>query len=501
MKKVRLLTPLGEKEIVFNTPKLSLKSGKNTETFLKILRFLGLGMMIEFFMLLPFAQYFTSASDTTETSAFKYFLIIVFIAGIFFATAILNNQFVDPEGFIYVLVFNLLVTLSSVIATSSKVSNTFGTADFRGLAGITSMVTIGIYYFISYYLNSKELFRKAMNILLSGLILFDALLIIKSNETKGLINQNLVLLFIAMILVFAKLLKITKYKMIAFIGFALLFVLTIASIDFSADFYKQSFIIVFAGLLAIIPIYLLFFINKRKVIKERISWVALEVRKIADTKKLPDYLDNDSFTKEVLLFVLLIAPILMIAFLIFAYSKDSTVLNFWFEQLKNYQTVIATLGGNVKYLIFGLSNESFQSGASFIQNILAIYGLLSLAAFIIIWGYAIIRGRTVLVKSFKSQDFKYVAALLYIVILVPILSVFIYPGITVLIFWWAAFSLLLVYDKAPEKYDDSKSYRLAEIRLKNPKLKLVLFYGKIVLSIVLVVLSFFLVGALYSLVK
>jgi len=474
MKKIQLRIPaLGAKIYTIIVPDLSEKTNTKAQIILKLLSILNLIILFTYFFILPFFPNLP-VSETIIFQAFINFTLIL-LSFYIFVIFISRQIFIDPSNFIFVLIFALLTTFSSVFTTSYGVINTFGKFNFRGIAGLTVMLLVAFFYLINVYIKDEIIFRRIIRIFLLGAILSFIILVLNSfTQPSNYLKENLlfILVFIPLFIIN---ISYSKNKSILFVLLIIIITVIILNINIITNDFRLMFFLITTMLISFLPIYLLFVINKKDFIKVKLQNI---IKKDNQRNIIQDLL----FTLFILLpFILIVINIILLG--ITLYQKNTSISQAFSIILERYINSIKSLTNNnafnfsmINQVIFGQGGDKYSSNYSLIANIIGTQGILSLFAYILIWVYAISRSLKLFFKTInqKDKDYKLIFGLNLIILFVPIISLFVYPGLFLIILWWFCFALISSY----ENFTKDKLITVPKEKITNFIIKGINFRGR-----------------------
>src|SRR5260221_5552310 len=250
MKKIRFVLPgFGNKVVTLGVPsQLSFGTKRKSAILLMIVNVLAFAVFNISLILLPFGE--QTYSQQGETALFRYLFTMIVVNFFLYLTAVILNgrkRLIDPPGFIFVLVFNLVIAIAGVISTSTKISNTFGAANFRSLAGLTIMCLIGFYYLIIVYSSNAIRLKKVINVLEWGYILYSALLLLQSINNPAAFKNNILMVLTGFGFMWLKIIKLNKDRMFFSLVALIFSLLILLSFNFRQNDYELiAFISLFA---------------------------------------------------------------------------------------------------------------------------------------------------------------------------------------------------------------------------------------------------------------
>lgn len=393
-----------------------------------------------FLAVLPFSVLFFS-NETYETAVFYVFstLIIVQI-GLFISSIFLGGKkmLIDPKGFAVVLVFALLTTTSAISTDPPTVANTFGIDAIRGMAGVLIMMMVALFYLINVNVTDFRFLKKSILSFVAGSILLSYYFLL-----SGKINfSNSIFLMTALVIVFGTSFYSKRFRYIPVLVSVFLLLFLYLNDIFSIKqqgFAISPILLVFATVISSSTLFFTLLIKNRNFFNKKL-W------SIAETSNLTM---ERAFLKFTDLIVLLIPAILLLLFIYLEVEKvqfEDFISNAVddFEGAWNaisLDTVDSTV--RIRNIVFGIGGDYSFAGRSLLASILTVQGIVGLFAYLLLWVYSIFLSLKVTLLSFrKTNYYKLILPFSFIIIFVPVLSIFTYSGIILIILFWLSLGIL-----------------------------------------------------------
>lgn len=504
MKKIKLFIPmLGKKNYEFYIFDLSLKNNTVGMIALKLLYFFGYLFLLLSFFIIPFSNIFNSTVDSDSGVLKALILIVPLCVGVFLATAVLNGKrkFIDPPFFLPILLFALGTTTSSVLVSLPSLSNTFGSPNIRGLAGVTVISMMAIYYLSSIYLHNRELYRRAFKLLIAGIITYITLVFVnKYSELMTYENLTLGIGALGGIFVLTKSTPhLRSWKFAMAIVVALMYFY--AFLNVKATLISLNFILipaVFAFVILLITLYL----SKRSFYK-----VILE-----DTKRNFSHLKSRRFNfweffRLLSVWAIILMPVVLILVLIFANAGNAAGLSIISDSLKTTTDSLTSISNyastNFSVLLFGAGADSLRLSSSLVGNVILTQGLLGIISYIFLMTYTIVAIARFVYNNFKTGgNYIIPSFLLFISSLIAFESLFIYVGIKLIYIFWVCLALITVryMHKSKKNFVRLSSEDFAINELKVGKFELPQ-WAKFIIALVIIIVSIYVAHSLGMVVK
>lgn len=496
MSKIKLVLPVGNKAVTFSNP--FTKEFITFKNLLVITNLLSIGVFSLFIFLLSTMAGILSYTEL-DTVVLRFLIFFVFaLLAIFLVRVVLagGKIIIDPKGFLMVLLFNLVLTASSVLVVTTRVSNTFGTIGFRYLAGITLISLIGVFYFTSLHTMVNTAVRRFVDLFIFGTEIFVLVQLLseRTSTQTSVIMASLPVLALAILLSAYRLLSEGKIDAVKAIILAVFTGLSILIIPLNIQSYSTLFLFTLALLISYLLVALLYVSRVKLTFKSRVK-TALNNFKLKMLSK-----------SDVQVLAVLVVPVVLILALAFFYLNLSNK-NIFNPIVQQYSTALQNLNGgaelntnNLRTLVLGKGSDNYSSNAPFLVNVLIVQGLLGVLIYAVLWTYFINKAKGALLYNLKNRrGFKLTAVILFYLILMPLVLIYSYPSLIAIILMWAAFALV-----GNLKYkEDQKDLFLTEPQaLPQTKNKALLFSVLRVVSVVLITTAaVYLVHFLWTVIK
>ncbi|MCB0749350.1 MAG: hypothetical protein KDC90_17945, partial [Ignavibacteriae bacterium] len=349
----------------------------------------------------------------------------------------ISQRIVDPVGLFFVLIFGLITTAAAVMVTPTDAENTFGSTgsdSLRALSGIGIMLAIATYYLVNtVYRKEKEIinsyiyFAVGYTFFLLTTLLFSRYSIEELDlSIKGQsVTLLLSILFSLPLLTFALLEVKNVYAKLTFAiaEFYSIYLLINNSNN------SSLFIIFISGLIATLPLTIVFFYKYEKYISS--LW--------GSSKLLTDKLYAIGG------YILMLSLFVFIVGSMYTFAHDADTAKAPVESFFNgVDESISILNNDTRTLLFGFGTSTATSTESTIVSILYGQGLAGLLGYALVFCYSVY----LLFKTLTNQnnDYTLKTAFLYFLgftlLYIPIVGVFTYVTIYGVLLWWINFGLL-----------------------------------------------------------
>lgn len=435
-------------------------------------------LMIALLTLTIFASQKFYATNTPEASVFFFNIQMLFIClALFFLRYILKRKehFVDPVGFIPVLLFALLTTFSAVMVLQPNAANTFGTDSVKMLTGLSTILFVFLYYFIHF----KAKYSPSLPGRLMRYIALSSFVVILSIVLAGISTQTIqdltlavrACLFVLPILLIL-VIKKGSFALIELIALAanVLFLFQQRAIIQKDSQFMTIWIlaILITSLIALIVLFKnrnnpfrtygselkhdFNLIWKDAVEGVTVSWSRMYALKIKGVK-----------------FLLLFVPVIFAGIIIYLLSANQLQ-----PILKNVATqyeLIPSLVNNIsaQIIFFGKGVTSVATDSSFIISIFKAQGLFGIIGYITLFGYALFLAiQNIGLYIRKQTPELYVAlASLFIIIFTLVTAVITYVPFVYGILFWIAFAISCLFSKYSITNSQILDYKLEDLSIKN----------------------------------
>ncbi len=418
----------------------------NNKTFLgKLHAFLGyVGTNILFLYLFIFSLSFLFFSSRTyETSAFLAFLVaqLTLITIIVLSLIISGSKsFLDPHGFLAILIFALVITASSLLVDQETSYRTFGNGGVKSLSGIAVMSYVSLYLSINIFARYKYQVKQVVHLVIASMLLLITYIALKEYSLFGVF-------FLIACLPIALLTLNTASKklyLLLFILFTSVYIIfTYEPLDYKVYVPVLVYLLI-TSLVIALPV----FIIDHSLLVKLVKSVQYHTSRILNSKTKNIEEAQNIVQSNLNKIAVLLSPIMILAIIIYMFSKDNNsfmlienlpdTLSFIFDDLKNSSSNLAPLLGR------GADNISING--TILENVFITQGIAGLVAYIGLWFYGISSSLNLFIREFRnrSEYYPYAAAMLGIITLVPLLFTVSNPGFLLFVLWWLALSLVSV---------------------------------------------------------
>jgi hypothetical protein len=500
------LSLLGEKVYSFYYPDFDFRKYTKAQNVLKLL---VVGSLMGVFFYLALFNVVGKFSPADQDTGLLQFLIISIpvLTAVYIAVLILNgrSKLIDPPFFIPVLIFALCTTTASVLTVPASIANSVGFIGYRSQSGLVVMLIVASFYLINVYINDLKLFRRSVKIILSGLLLAGFAMLISFANLAALQTNFWPLAVLILTGSIISLTYMRKFRLTFFSIVVIFFMIALSSTPLDKTTYATLSQIIFSHIVSSVGILLTLHISNKSLLKSKLLNIfnflrgIIRDRRIDDYKKFRDVFLISSIASTLLLVVLLIIVSA------FGVVSISTLFSPLISLSDSFQQLIASK--DFSKVVFGLGVDSYIQSGSFLVNILKTQGLLGFAGYLFIWIYGIRQSSLYLKYSLAHNNiYKLVAFLAYVMMFIPVLSVFIYPGLQLHLLWWTSFALLAVFSRLSKSKLESSVITISDLkirsfRFRNISLKKAGYYINYAIALLVIVLGIYVSANFYNLVR
>lgn len=446
------------KKYLINIPSLKLRfniylPSKDKNRLIYFWNILNWFTVIAYSLLFFIMMFYKNSLQNSELNILSYLIFSVFIMLFIFIIRILiggRKVLTDPPFFMSILVFALTTTAASVLVVPASPLNTFGSGSFRLIAGWTVLLFVGFFYLLRNFLNSDNRVSLLIKSIFSGYLVYLILICLTSltSELSSILTE--VTLLSSFFILYS--LNTPKRKLIK-----VLLILILSGLAFFKFYNSQLFSLALGDIFfimfitSLISSIILIFVYKKKYFET--FFVLIENFKLLiKTRK---FTDLRLFLRNFFVSILLVSPILFLGGLIYMdyagyYSFDSLTYI-----LQSYSSSISFLESLAKTSIPSLfTGGGFQFGFSstypLLANIIRVQGLLGLFAYVVLGSFGIYQYIKVLIN--KKFNNKLLVAVGFLTIAIPVLAIFSYPTLFLVIFWWLSITILSYFNATDLSY-------------------------------------------------
>lgn len=445
MSKLKILLPGGKSLTIKNVFKLNNNLLSNS---------LNIGSLILisiFTFLIPFSGVILGLDS--ETSALRFLLLFVSIFSLVFIFKLVIQKrsfLIEPKGLLLILIFNLILTTLTILVSTLRVSNTFGISGFRYLSGITLMSLIGLFFFINLYLTKVRTRDYLLDILTLGSVfyIFVNFIFVQVDTLYFLLNIPLVVLSLS--LVFYKLLLLPK-KLLYSIAGLLYFVLILLALPLNGSTYSELFYYNFAFFISYLLVLILYIKRNKTNVFVRMKNIQQNIANFFKVKK--GFTPTSKGISYLYYVIALLIPFLsvFIGILFLLGMSPSIRFSLFTAEAQQYVNVLSNISGRsseltgstIRSILTGVGADNYNSAYSFFANVILIHGLVGSTIYLILWGYFIIKAKSLFMQSIKNNgNVKLAAFLLFFSIFIPLVFLFSYSSLSVLVVLWFVYALI-----------------------------------------------------------
>lgn len=450
MSALKLILP-GGRSLVIGSP--FKKQSNSLAGISLIINLISLAAISIFALFLPISG--TLLGSDAETSTLKFLLFFVFVFLIIFILkfAIQGGAFIiEPKGLLMILVLNLVLTTLSILITTLRVSNTFGTTGFRYLSGIALMSLIGLFYFLNLYAANTQNIKRFLNLLSLGTILYVVIYLVTTNQTSNQVISNLPLITIGFI-IFAYSLLQSRSKISATFAMFVLGILILVAVPFSVATYPTLFYYTLVLLIAYSLVISLYSLKNKQQLKVRFSQIKSNIINFLKVKKVS--IPTNKGLSDLHLVIVFIIPIVLVLSALFFYlnTPQNTRITLFTDIADQYSEGIKIItagsnsinGSNLRSILMGVGGDNYNPSRALFVNVFIISGVLGGLIYIGLWLYFIKSAKDLFLRKIKSKgDYKLAGLVLFYVILIPLVFLISYSNILVVVLLWIMYSLISV---------------------------------------------------------
>ncbi len=439
MKKLNLLIP-GNHRISFEMENLDTFESK-MKFLVHLLYRLGAFAFFSFLFFLPFCFYL--ATDTKiEASFYMYVLIYMIITAALFLGLILFKKkdiYIDPKGFLNILIFSLLSTISILLVEQSDVANTFGSTALKSLSGLSVIAFLAIFYFSHFFINTKTKLTNAVSLLIAGsFVLILATLGTSAENIDGYIIFDLMVLLPIFLFGLYK----NKYMQLLSVLFIFIAILKLSEFTISDGLL---FVMSFSLLITNFILLAFRYMNGDLVLEFKQTFASL---KNFDKEKI---LNNLALIVHLILFI---SALIAVIYFVFTNNfKAESVFETTFDDIKDIWASLSDSG--IRSVLFGRGALLLNINFSFFNNLFISQGIVGLIAYLVVISYIVKQ----IYKSYKNKFNDYLTYTFNLLILfILISSIFVYPGMFVITLLWLFMSFLNINLEVANKNDDKLNW-------------------------------------------
>ncbi len=449
MKKYSLRFQFTDRVFKFTVPGI----GNNLnfkQRLLEIATSLRSSIFLLFLSLIPVSMYFYDQVSRVglESSLLIYLTLGLLVVSSFYIIEVFivsRERVIDPKGSFAILIFGLLVTASSaflVFTDYESSENTFGDVSeiaIKGLAGLTIIILMGIYYYISLHRFQYGKGKKLLTSFGIGLIIFGLIGLVDERLSLDLLVYlvGIPILFAAFAVTTGKFLKLLLG---AGIGLSIYNIVRFPWFEDAYTIFLTSLVIT-----SLIISYFVFSFGFDHL-SNYLSNYRKDLISIFESIRKFKFINSEVFQKVLKILILpslIILPItiLLLALFLIGNGIRTEVFN---GVLISYETAFSRINDDLITLITGtgagLTTVNFPLGAS----IIIANGILGVIGYLVLYIFAFIESIKLLIKESKTLlQFFVKVCLTTVIIFVPIFSLFAYPSLFVILSWWVVLSLIL----------------------------------------------------------
>lgn len=448
MSKLKLVLPGGRSlTLSSNLTKYTNRMG----LMVTIINLVSLFIFSLFAFLVPVSGIFFSLDQETSVLRFLIIFVMLFLLIFLLKLIIQGSSFViDPKGLLMILVFNLILTLSSLSINVIKVSGTFGTMGFRYLSGLTLMALIGLFYFVNLYSSNTLHIRRTLKLFVLGTFVYILLSLSGTLQNSAEILNSVPLLVSGFALL-SVLITTTKQKVVGTFILLIYLLLALIVIPFNTSVYPQLFFYSLSLLAAYLLSLTLYWTKTRKDFSKKVEEIRNNVRRFFAIKRVPTpTLKGLTDLHFVLVYIAPVILILLSAFFLLSTplsSRNSMFNNISFTYNESIKLVTGgtytITGENLRSVLLGVGSDNYSSAWPFFANVIVVSGLIGAAIYLFLWIYFIKIAKENFLRTIKEKrDFKLNGVLLFLSLFLPLVFLTNYGGILNLIILWLVYGIL-----------------------------------------------------------
>lgn len=448
MSALKLILP-GGKSLILNSP---FKKQTHSLTGISlIVNMISLAAVSIFALFLPVSGTFFSSDSETSTIKFLILCVFAFLTIFILKLSIQGGAFIiEPKGLLMILVLNLILTTLSILITTIRVSNTFGTTGFRYLSGVALMSLIGLFYFLNLYLANAVNARRFINLLSLGTILYVVVLLVTSNQTSNQIISNLPMLTIGFMIFVYSLLQ-NKSKVSSTFTMLILGLLILVATPIGSATYANLLHFTIVLLISYLLVLTLYILKRKKELKLRFSQIKSNIVNFIKVKKVS--IPTNKSIDDLHLVIVFVMPVILLLSALFFYfnvptsargNLVSNIGNHYVEGLKIISAGSDTINGsNIRSILMGVGGDNYNPARPFFVNVLVVSGIVGGLIYLGLWLFFIKAAKDLFVRKIKSYgDYKLVGISLLSVILIPLMLLISYSNILVITILWIMYSII-----------------------------------------------------------
>jgi len=499
MSKLKLILPGGKS---FTLSADFIKSSGKLDILVNIINTLSVGIFSLFIFLIPVSGSLFSLDFETSILRFLIIFILSFLLIFLLKLIFQGSSFViDPKGLLIILIFNLVLTASTLSITVIKVSGTFGVMGFRYLSGLTLMSLIGLFYFLNLYSPNTVQIKRILNLFVGGTFLYLVLSLINSNTNSATIINALPLLVVGFTALVALVLS-SKNKVVGsflVLGYILM---SLILLPFSQSTYYQLFIFTICIFISSSLGILLYWSKSKKEFAKRFSQIKTNISNFIEVKKAP--VPTIKGLSDLHFLLVYISPIIILLVSMFFYfsipvSTRTNIINTlttpYADSIKLITAGTYSINTqNIRSILLGVGSDNYSAAWPFLANVITVTGFIGSTIYIFLWFYFIKIAKENFLRSIKDRsNFKLTGLLLFVSLFLPLVLLVNYGGILNLVVLWVVYGI-----SSSLRTPRITSYLSNNIERSSTRFSTIL---KIVISVVLIVLAWNVLTIALSLIK
>lgn len=434
-------------------------------------------------------------SNGAELSVLNFLIITIsFLLFLFISKAILfgKKELFDPPFFFSVLIFALLTTLSSVLVSPASPYNTFGRGEVRLITGLSTLLLVIMFYLYRVYLSSNTSFKNIFKSLFVGFYAYLTLVALFGSSSFLLIELPTVIILSTFFIIY--LFNSGRLKLFKVLTILILLAVFFSRLVINSTAWLAIGDTIFALFVSTLILDVILFLTNKQKIGNLIS---VNVKAFDTAIKEKKLVGARVLLRNLFINLMLLSPLFFLIILAVIEISGNYSMARVLSDLNDIPQAIKSLVDSSKTYFFsilaGTGFKDYQFGWPLFGNIIRMQGIIGTLAYIGLSLFAIRKFYQALVLN-KFNN-KVLISLGFLIIVVPVLSLVIYPTLFLVALWWLAFALLS-YITNPDAIKSVEDKKVVMFRFKFNKGSILSVVLKLVL-VLLVAISLWSLASLF----
>lgn len=439
MKRYAINVPALKTNFIITLPDLSLSKNRKLGALGNLIEWLFYITVPLMFVVLPFYKF---NSVSWEQSVMSFIVLFLgFLLFLYVGKIVLfgKTELKDPLFFMSVILYTLFSTTASVFALPANVANTFGSKDLKIVSGLAVFLFLLLFYFVRNYIINSNRLKILLRFLFLGFSMYLLALIFVTNKVS--LSAELPALVIYSAFFFILILNSGRLKL-----FRTLLLIGLLSFVFVQLYTFKNFSIALGDIL--IPLFLstltldfVIYKTNPNVIKSYIKELKASFKQIKVKKQVTNL---RLFLRNLFVGLIFASPALILLLILGMLASStyqvSRITSDFNSIINSFNYLFSESSKNFLTVFMGTGFKGAIGDTSLLSNIIRIQGLIGFITYIVFGSFAVIN----LTKALKANLYnnKVLYAIAFVIISVPIFSLFVYPTIFVSILWWVCFASL-----------------------------------------------------------